>query len=345
MSTRKVVDSVLERLEDGGISAEEAIRAALSGSAALTALVSRSARRGCRRPTIRPIKQTPEAVAIAAVRSVKKRLGRSTNVLSVHWGVARRRGRRTSEAGVVVHVRRKMKLASLRARRQRIVPSQVSLRHRGRRFRVRVDVQRIKALAELQIAFVQPADHGVIRRNGVPIGALGGIVAGPGGRFAITAGHVAGLVTPGTAADCVDDEAGTFPLGGVRRNRFSDGIDIAAIGPVPAVPPAAVLNNALVRNPTSADTHHRVRLILPGLPTPIESHIDDVNRLRGFKTPVGTITMKGLTAIARVTDPGDSGAPALDDGGALIGFVVGADSLHTFLLPARRALDAIQDAL
>jgi hypothetical protein len=340
----KLLDLALEALEDGHISAEEAVRAALYGRARLTALLRRSGRKGCRRPTVRPIKQIPEAVASAAVRTVKKRLGRSRNVVSVHWGVARRRGRRTSEAGVVVGVLQKMRASLLRGRRQRVAPPHVSLRHRGRLFKIRVDVQTVKSLAELQVAFVQPADHGVIRRNGQPIGALGGIVAGASGRFAITAGHVAGLVGRGTA-DCIDDEAGAFQLGGVRRNRFNDGIDIAAIGPVPIVPPAAVLNNTLFRDPSSLDTHRRVHLILPGLPTPIESFIDDVNRTRGFNTPVGPITMQGLTAVGRSTDPGDSGAPALDDSGALIGFVLGADSFHTFLLPARRALNAIQDAL
>jgi hypothetical protein len=134
-------------------------------------------------------------------------------------------------------------------------------------------------------------------------------------------------------------------LGPVRRNRFDDGIDIAAIGPVAAVPDGAVLDATVVRDPTNADVHRRVSLRLPGLFTPVDSHVDDVGVTRSFATPAGNITMAGLTAIARVTDGGDSGSAALDEQGAVLGFVIGADSTHTYLLPARRALDALEDSL
>jgi hypothetical protein len=266
-------------------------------------------------------------------------------VLSVHWGVARRRGRRTAEAGVVVRVRQKLRPSRLRARRMRAAPAHVPIRRGGRLYRIRVDVQLEPGYAELQhIDFIRPADHGLIRRNGAAIGTLGGVVSTGGARFAVTAGHVAALIKGGNA-DCVDDEAGAFALGPVRANQFNAGTDIAAIGPVPQVPADAVLGNTIARNPTPVDTHHRVRLMLAGASTPIESHIDDVNRTRSFDTPAGVITMSGLTAIGRVTVAGDSGAPALDDGGALVGFVVGADALNTYLLPARRALDDLENAL
>ena len=345
MPPETLLNSVVKALEAGHISAEEAVRAALCGRGELLALLDRSARRGCRRPTVRSIKQVPDAVANAAIRRIVKRLGRSHNVLCVHWGVARRHGRRTSDAGVIVRVRNKMSPAALRAGGRRQAPAHVIIRRRHRRYRIRVDVQAERSLATLHADFARPADHGVIRRDKQAIGALGAIVTGPNGQFAVTAGHVAGLVPVGGVADCVDDESGPFALGPVHVNRFNNGVDIAAIGPVNSVPPAALLDNTLVRDPTISDTHHRVRVILPDLPTPIESHIDDVNRTRGFSTPIGTIKMSGLTAITRVTVPGDSGAPVLDDDDQLVGFVIGADDVNTFLLPARRALDALEDSL
>jgi hypothetical protein len=238
-----------------------------------------------------------------------------------------------------------MSASKTRSRRGKVIPRHLVVRRHGKKFRIGVDVQVVKGLADLQVSFVQPGDHGAIRRNGVPVGALGAVAAGPSGLFAITAGHVAGLIGPGATADCLDDEAGAFPIGSVRRNRFNQGIDIAAIGPITSLPSAAVLSSTFPRDPTSADTHHRVRLMLPGLPTPIDAHINDVNMQRGFNTPIGPIVMRGLTGIGKVTVPGHSGAPALDDRGVLIGFVIGADETHTFLLPARRAVDAIQDAL
>jgi hypothetical protein len=346
MMTRRLLADALSAIEDGRISSEESLQAASSGPRELTALLIRARKRARRRPTIWRIKQVPADVIHAAVEAVKKRLGRSRNVKSVHWGVQRRCGRRTAETAVVVHVARKFSLSALRARRQKIAPSSVTIRRKGRRYKVNVDVQAVKDLANLQAStFLRPGDHGAIRQSGEPIGALGAIVSGPNGLFAITAGHVAGLFGPNMAADCQDDEAGVFPLGRVRGNRFNDGIDIGAIGPVAAVPPAAVLDLTFARNPSEQDTNRRVQLMVPGISTPMESHIDDVNVTRGFSTPIGPITMAGLTAIRLATVKGDSGAPALDDNGVLIGFVVGADNQHTYLLPARRALDAIDDAL
>jgi hypothetical protein len=346
MSNRRLLADALTAIDQGRASSEEILRAAFAGPQALTELLKRAARRKWRRPTVWRVKKVPSAVIDAAVRSVKKRLGRSKNVKSVHWGVRRRRGRRTAETAVVVHVERKLALAALRARRLNTAPSSVTIRHLGTRFKVDVDVQAVKELANLQAAaFMRPGDHGSIQRNGHHVGALGAIVSGPNGQFAITAGHVAGVFGPSQIANCKDDEAGVFAIGTLRRNRFHDGIDIGAIGPVATVPPAAVLDLTFARNPTNQDTNRRVQLMVPGISTPMESHVDDVNVRRGFNTPLGPITMAGLTAIRLVTVKGDSGAPALDENGVLVGFVVGADNQHTYLLPARRALDALDDAL
>ena len=344
MAKRMRFSRLLDELEAGRTSTEEALEAARSGERAVTSLLDRIARRQKRRPTVRRIKQLPHAVIASAVARVKRHVGRRRDVTSVHWGVRRVRGRRTNESAVVVHVKKKLPPRVLRSLQRRGMARTVRVQHRRRRYVVRIDVQAVKVPAILHTSFLMPGDHGGIRVGGEHIGALGAIAPGGTGLFALTAGHVAAVIGS-KPAECVDDEAGAFPLGRVRVNAFSRGIDIAAIGPVASVPPGAVLDATIVRDPVESDTHERVSIFVPGMFTPIESHIDDVGVTRTFSTAAGVITMSGLTATARVTDPGDSGAPALDQRGALIGFVIGGDSDHTYLLPARRALDALDDLL
>jgi hypothetical protein len=333
-----------EAVDDGRLSSEEAIRGALGGTERAQALLGRARRRPCQRPTVHPKRTVPAAVARRAVEQVRRRYGRLSNIASVHWGMARHRGRPTADTAVVVAVSRKLSAAALRRNHRRPLPRQVVVTHARRRYTVRVDIQAAQGLARLQAPLAEPGDHGAIHVGSTFIGALGAFVEGGGGLFAITAGHVAELLQ-GAVADCIDDEAGRFRLGALRVSLFGHGLDIGAIGPVRSPPAQAVLPETLVRDPDVSDVHRRVHLHLPGLSTVVDSHIEAVDRVRGFDTPAGPITMDGLTAITRITQPGDSGSPALDDHGILVGFVLGSDDSHTFLLPAKRALDALHDDL
>src|SRR5688500_9436121 len=98
---------LLDELEAGRTSTEEALEAAMRGERAVTSLLDRIARRQKRRPTVRRIKQWPHGVIVSAVARVKQHVGRRRDVSSVHWGVRRVRGRRTNESAVVVHVKKK----------------------------------------------------------------------------------------------------------------------------------------------------------------------------------------------------------------------------------------------
>jgi hypothetical protein len=344
MARRSLLSQALQHLDAGHLSTEEALRAALRSRATLERLVDAAATKRWRRPTVRKIRVVPAVVVEAALARVTRRVATFKQVRSVHWGVRRVRGRRTSESVVVVHVAKKIPPKALRGLRMKVIPKKVVVKHRGRQFSIGVDVQAVKVPAKLHTEFLSPGDHGAVMVGGVHIGSLGAIVSGSGGDFAITAGHVAASVGP-AGATCLDDDAGTFTLGKVRRNCFDDGIDIAAIGPVPVVPNGAVLDETVVRDPRSIDIHRRLSLRLPGQFTPSESHIDDVGVTRSFATPAGNITMDGLTTIVRITEEGDSGSAAVDEDGAVVGFVIGADSTHTYLLPARRALNALEDSL
>lgn len=345
MIRRTPVTSALIELEAGRLSTEEALRAALQGRDALAALIDRAAARRARRPTVYRLKQAPSAVAWTAVARVRKMLARVRAVSSVHWGVCRVRGLRTNECAVVVHVTRKLSMRALRAGRRKCVPRHVRVQHAGRQFAIRVDVQAVSAPARLHLSFARPGDHGMIRNDGTPIGALGAIVSAASGDYAVTAGHVAALLSG--AVDCVDDGGARFALGAVHHNRLTaTGTDIAAIGPVPVIPAGAALDGTFVRDPSDGDVNRRVTLALPRSFTPIESHVNNVGVSRTFALDDGgEATMDGLTAITSVTQPGDSGAAVLDEQGTLIGFVVGGDGLHTYLIPARKALDELETHL
>jgi hypothetical protein len=179
--------------------------------------------------------------------------------------------------------------------------------------------------------------------NGV--GALGAIVGARDGKlYALTAGHVAQVI--GTRdVQCADADTGVFPVGKVKCNRLNRGDDIALIGPVASVPAGATTMETFARDARDLDLHQRVFVLLPDAITPIESHIEGIGVSAVFGSGAGILSLSGLTSIDRVTRGGDSGAPALDALGHVVGFVVGADATRTFLMPARRSLNALQDCV
>lgn len=342
----RFVPHLVKALEAGRISSAEALQATLKGKTAIVALLNRADNRQSRRPTIRKPRQYPLAVTERAVSLVQNRVKRrSRNLRSIHWGVRQVCGRRTNETAVVVHVATKRSPRQLRASKRTPFPKSVTVRYRGRRYVCPVDVQGVGSSAALHLGSAEPGDHAAILVGGEAVGALGAIVLGSDNlSYAVTAGHVAEAIGTGTAR-CSDLDAGVFSLGRVKCNQLAEGDDVAAIGPVTKVPAGAVGPTTFARDATNADVHDRVFFFLPESFTAIESHIEGVNVTGVFSTPSGTVTLTGLTAVDRVTRSGDSGAPALDVHGDLIGFVVGADATRTFLLPARRALDALENCL
>jgi hypothetical protein len=337
--------TVLAALDEGRLSAEEAVRAALKGPDVLGALLGQVQRRPVRRRSIRRIKTYPAAVVDRALGSVRRTMQGSRTVRSIHWGARQVLGRRTSEVAVVIHVSAKRSPKRVVADGRRLAPRRVSVRFRGRRYLVPVDVQAVGRGASLHVDTARPGGHGSIRVGGEGVGALGAIVVGGGGAlFAVTAGHVARAIGS-RPADCADVDAGLFPLGSVKCNRLGSGDDVAAIGPVPSLPAGAAGEPTFVRDATSGDVNQRVFVLLPESFTPIESHIDGVGVTTTFVVGSGTMLLRGLTSIDRVAHGGDSGAPVLDVQGNMLGLVVGGDATRTYLMPARRALNALQDCL
>ena len=337
-----LVPDVLGAIESGRLSAEEAVRAAMRGARALKEAMARAGQRRLRRPAIYKWRAYPEAVIARAIQRVRRLTRGNRTVRSVHWGVGQRRGRRTGDIGVVVHVLAKRSRARLRRERRRALPASVTVTHHRRRYVVPVDVQAVGPPATLHIDALRPGHHGQIRVGADGIGALGAIVGARDGQtYALTAGHVAQVI--GTRdVQCADADAGIFAIGKVKCNRLASGDDIAMIGPVRSVPAGAATPATFARDASDQDLQQRVFVIKPGAITAFESHIEGVGVSAVFGTSAGLISLRGLTSIDRMTAGGDSGAPVLDAQGNVVGFVVGADATRTFLMPARRALNALQ---
>jgi hypothetical protein len=176
-------------------------------------------------------------------------------------------------------------------------------------------------------------------RAGPNVGSLGCLTDGNG--FAIIAGHVA--VAVGVAVTATAASGATVPLGVVQLVRNDQDIDSARVGPVPgasilglASPPAAV------RDLDDSDVGLELRI--SAARGTFNAKVDVASEAAVFVDPM-TLEQRPMNALIRldtnVTMHGDSGAPAMDATGLLVGFVEGVADGRTYLIPARRAIDAV----
>jgi hypothetical protein len=120
--------------------------------------------------------------------------------------------------------------------------------------------------------------------------------------------------------------------------------DLAVIGPVEGDVTDISAEPQPIRNPTHNDRNHCVWVHVARELAPVGAFVHEVDiPARVFRADgSGEIVMYDLVAIDPVTKPGDSGAPVLDENETLIGFVVGADAVRTYVLPAEKGLNALE---
>ena len=341
------VRSALEAIEKGALSTEEVLRAALLDKtkfeAWLEAQLAAAAGQPPRRPRLRRRRTYPNEVAEAAVNKAKKLLSGRPDVLSVHWGTRHRRGRPTSEPAVVVFLEKKLSPREVLDRD--LLPRELALSVKKRRYRVCLDVQGMGLPGSLYgVSAAMPGERAavLIGTDNAIDGSLGALVDLPGrGVCAILAGHVAereGLAVRGQFLDQPPISLGT--VGKVLRPPQGDA---AVAGPVDAAALSLLVSPTRpVRDPDPQDITftvaiHTLRDFQPKL-----SSIDGVNATGFFLSQGQRVQIDGLVSLSpQVVSPGDSGAPALDGNGVIVGFVVGAWNGKTYLMPARRAIDAL----
>jgi hypothetical protein len=259
----------------------------------------------------------------------------------VHWGVIRKGGRRTGSAGVVVFVHCKCPRELVSVRRR--LPRSITIRVRNVRRVVRIDVQGIGFAGVLLNGLARP---GAAVRLALgagaqpPTGTLSALVQDGQLLRAVLSGHVA--LQTGKTVTGITVSGQSVALNTVARVIRNSGVDAA--WSTPGLFPQAALSMAprAVRDPVKTDVLHSATMLVPWDVAGRVVQIDDVDARATFGQGAGQVTMRGLCAVHPSTsNPGDSGSPVLDDSGVLIGFVVGSSGDKTFLVPARRVLNAL----
>jgi hypothetical protein len=299
---------------------------------------------GPRRVQVWQVRDSPGAVAAAAVKAVRQRIRKRRNVVSVHWGVRRQHDRPCAENCVVVYCASKTPRSALQ-RRQRF-PSSIRVKVKGRIHVVPVDVQAVGWSGVPQaVASAQPAANRRVWLDSVagePTGTLGALVQdSTGATRAVLSGHVAQQngravfveTTPGRGI-------GIGKVDAVVRDADSDVAWTTGISNASDVLTRAA---ASVRDPTNADLRTAVTVLVARDFRGRTSFLDGLDVQAPISFSDGVAEMRGLAALSpQVTGPGDSGAPVVDHNGDLIGFVVGAIGNRTLIVPARSACNDLE---
>ena len=341
---RKAFDALAEAVEDGHLSLIEALRLAERGSSTLSYWHEEHSDRVRREPPRRP-KRAPQAVppqeAIArAVTAIRRRVGRRRGVMSVHWGARFSKGHVTGEAGVVVTVRAKRPRSALKQRN--LLPRSVAIDHDGKHYIISVDVQSSGAPGVLHEGGqpVRPGDFATLTVSGGDVGTLSAILDGPN-PVAVLSGHVG--VKKGLSVTATTAAGESFSLGTITKVVETTLVDGAAAGPISSDAVSALAREPATVRPTDVSlVNEKVFLLLRGDFSPASSYVSDVHATADFWYGNQTNTLKDLIALSpQVTSGGDSGAPVIDFNSQLLGFVLGAKSGKTYLLPAERVLNAV----
>lgn len=329
-----MVARAVKAVENGQVSVEQLLRAALRQGSSfagwLEGKVSRWPDRQVRRPHIRTPRRLPPDVPRLALRQGRKKFGNIVGVTSIHWGLMRRRGIYIGHSGVVLFVERKLPAGSLAARER--LPPNLNITFKGRRFLIPIDVQAPGVARRHSIEQARPGKQSTVRA--AEQGVLSAVVQVDGGLRALLSGHVAG--SPGNAVTLV------APDGATARNSVVDRVANSSFNDLAATQPLAVADVPLfsflpvqVRDPGLNETGGSVTIVT--LRGAVQTSITDIGVSHDFLD--GRPPMEGLFATPAQTIDGDSGSPAFDAAGKLVGIVVGGPADKTFLIPARRAIN------
>jgi hypothetical protein len=257
---------------------------------------------------------------------------RRDDVISVGIGQRRTHGQwEDGRACIVVKVPWKLGTAQLRTKRRRELPKWIDVVVRGRRRRVRVDVQETRGQTAGRLHGLV---GGAVELNGAQIGSVSAIVrTGNGTRVALISGHVAEI--PGQS----------LSLGGVsgttRTPFFTSRLDHCLVDVAAMAGDACELDGHALGGIASvasykpgnvvyfnrAFTGQRVDVKLRHLTLPAPFDYNGVTRQL-----LDLVVTEGLTA------PGDSGALLYDSGYRAIGTLVGCLAGESYFLPCEIAL-------
>jgi hypothetical protein len=348
MKKKSPVAGALEAVGNGALSVEDVLRAAFQNAGGFERWLDRRLKSASSQPSRRQrlyrTKNYPEDIAPAAVSKARELLGRRPDIVSIHWGIRHYQGHATSEPAVVVYVKRKLSPREVMPEDQ--LPHDVEVSTGSKKYRVRIDVQGAGLPGTLHaVPVAMPGERAglLIGDDNAVDGSLGALIDIPGsGLHAVLAGHVAEQEGRRVRGQFLDQPP--ISLGSVvKMTRPPDG-DAALAGPVvdDSAQNLLVSPSRSFRDPESSDLTFTVFVHTLRDFDPKPSSIDGIGVTGFFLSGGQTIAIDGLVSLfPQVTNPGDSGGPALDGSGAIVGFVVGGWNGKTYLMPARRAIDEL----
>lgn len=331
--TSQLKRALLSAVEEGRIAVEDLVDAAFEACGEgvrlqpLQDLVSWADEKPKRRIYVRrpPLVQGQEWEE--ALAQAREHLSVHPDVESIGWGRTFSGGTANDQVGVIVRVRAKRDVAPDRA-----IPRHVDVEVGGMPFRLRVDVREVGVLNK-QMGLRVGGETSV--RSGGRRGTLSAVVSDEGRHRALISGHVAGVEGAHVAFRTRD---GKRVHGVVRWHRDNPDIDAAAVRGLSDLD--AVLLGRKADLISEFESLEGLLVTVHGATTQrdIEATITDASAVVAF--PGGH--MRGLLELdVPASVDGDSGAPAVDSRGKLVGFVVGADERgRTHLVLARKVIDA-----
>jgi hypothetical protein len=341
MTRGSLIEDTLEAIEEGRLSMEQVLRRALDAGAGcepwLRRALTRTRELEPRHPTAREHAGTSPELARAALRAARRRFGRCQGVAGVAWGLVEERRRATGRQGLIVIVQEKLARESLR--KSRVLPKTLPVRLGERWIPVPVDVQRLaRGVKEQRTA----AGHHALVRVAQGTGTLSALVERQGAFLGIISGHLArssGAVVVAELANGSTTTLGT--VGHTREDLEIDGARVDGVSPADA--PALTTAFTELRDLDAGAINARLTVRRAQGDGDAHAFVAQIEAPAAFDDESGGRTpMRGLIKLdKKVTRRGDSGAPVLDFQDRLVGFVVGSADGHTYVIPARKVIDAL----
>lgn len=240
-----------------------------------------------------------------------------------------RGGVATGHFGLVAYVPMKLPLDELTEAAR--IPRFLEGRHAGQPYRLPIDVKPIPHAVKHASIAPGRATVGTSTRHGL----LSGAIATATGYVVLLSGHVARAV--GTRIYIRALDGSVMEIGAVASVRDDATMDAAIVRDVAAAELIGLLLDPVAVRSVSENLDTEAVSVAASNGV-CAAHVDDV----GHPVTFDTGTMSRLIALLpRVTDGGDSGAPVTDAGGALIGFIVGADNDRSYAISAMEVLNAM----
>jgi hypothetical protein len=338
----QLVDAALKAVEAGELSVEDVLSGGATRSPRFRAWLSHRLQRVPQRygGPMRVRHHRLDAADVSQIlEAARAKFGKHEHVLHITWGV-KTVGSHTAPTDALIFIVDE-KPADMARGSPAFIPKMFEVQTPSGRHEVATDV-RVRAKGTKQADDARPGFHCGVNA-GAKLGTLSCITSVGGVPHAIISGHVA--VTPGVVVSATSVSGTVVALGSALKVKNDQSLDAALVGPVPAAGIGEVADTPTgLRDLQDTDTHLSIRIAVNRTPGSVYASVEVASEPATFVDPNtgATHAMDGVIRLDQaITVHGDSGAPAMDLTGQLVGFVEGVAGGRTYLIPARRVIDGI----